>query len=81
MFGKILDWIFKFLLGDDIFISYSRADGATYASGLASRLADLAFSCKLDQWERKRQVKCHTLCSLNWLQRLRNSYTRRKSHR
>lgn len=48
----MLDKIFKFLLGDDIFISYSRADGATYAAGLANELAKppLNFSCKLDQW-------------------------------
>lgn len=46
----MLNWIFKFLLGDDIFISYSRADGATYAAGLANELTKLRFSCKLDQW-------------------------------
>lgn len=46
----MLNWIFKFLLGDDIFISYSRADGATYAAGLANELTKLKFSCKLDQW-------------------------------
>jgi|GEM_PF-3534961 len=39
-----------FLFGDDIFISYSRADGATYAAGLGDALGKLGFSCKLDQW-------------------------------
>jgi WD40 repeat protein len=46
----MLNWIFKFLLGDDIFVSYSRSDGATYAAGLANELTKLKFSCKLDQW-------------------------------
>ena len=40
----------RFLFGDDIFISYSRADGAIYASGLANELVKLKFSCKIDQW-------------------------------
>jgi len=47
---KPLDPILKFLIGDDIFISYSRLDGATYAAGLATRLTGLGFSCRLDQW-------------------------------
>lgn len=46
----MLDRFFKLLFGDDIFISYSRSDGATYAAGLASALADKNFSCKFDQW-------------------------------
>jgi WD40 repeat protein len=48
--SRSIDRLFKFLLGDDIFISYSRADGATYAAGLANELAKLGFSCRLDQW-------------------------------
>jgi WD40 repeat protein len=40
----------RLLLGDDIFISYPRSDGATYAAGLASRLTELHFACRLDQW-------------------------------
>jgi len=43
----------KFLLGDDVFISYSRADGAVYAAGLASELARRGFSCRFDQWASK----------------------------
>jgi WD40 repeat protein len=40
----------RFLFGDDIFVSYSRADAATYAAGLASALTAKHFACKLDQW-------------------------------
>jgi hypothetical protein len=36
--------------GRDVFISYSRADGATYALGLAARLSERKFSCVIDQW-------------------------------
>ena len=44
--------ISRFLFGDDIFISYSRTDGAKYAAALASELSnpDNGFSCFLDQW-------------------------------
>src|ERR1043166_8832344 len=42
---------FRWPLADDIFISYSRADGATYAAGLASALAHRGFACRVDQWE------------------------------
>jgi hypothetical protein len=38
------------LVGDDVFISYSRVDGATYAAGLASELAHAGLSCRFDQW-------------------------------
>jgi WD40 repeat protein len=42
----------KFLFGDDIFISYSRKDGAKYAAALANELSNPAnnFSCFYDQW-------------------------------
>ena len=40
----------KYLFGDDIFVSYSRADGATYAAGLGNELANRQFSTRLDQW-------------------------------
>jgi len=43
---KLLKWLF----GDDIFVSYSRADGAAYAAGLANELAKRNFSCRFDQW-------------------------------
>ena len=33
----------KFLFGDDIFVSYSRADGATYAAGLGDELRSGTF--------------------------------------
>ena len=42
--------VIKFLFGDDIFLSYSRADGATYAAGLADKLAERGFSTRFDQW-------------------------------
>jgi WD40 repeat protein len=38
------------LFGHDIFISYSRRDGATYAAGLANELVKRGFACKLDLW-------------------------------
>jgi hypothetical protein len=38
------------LWGYDVFISYSRKDGAPYASGLAARLSELNFACVIDQW-------------------------------
>ena len=37
------------LFGDDLFISYSRADGADYATALRV-LARHGFSCRFDQW-------------------------------
>src|SRR5579862_6228309 len=37
-------------VGEDVFISYSRIDGALYAVGLANALAELGFTCFLDQW-------------------------------
>lgn len=46
----LLERLQRFLLGDDIFISYSRADGAVYAAGLANELVQLKFSCRIDQW-------------------------------
>lgn len=48
--SRLFDKLLKLLFGDDIFISYSRADGATYAAGLADKLALRGFSCRLDQW-------------------------------
>lgn len=44
--------LMKFLFGDDIFISYSRRDGAKYAAALANELSKPGndFSCFLDQW-------------------------------
>lgn len=41
----------RVIFGDDIFISYSRADGITYAEGLASELAARGFSCRVDLLE------------------------------
>lgn len=42
----------RFLLADDIFISYSRKDGAKYAAALANELSKSGndYSCFLDQW-------------------------------
>jgi WD40 repeat protein len=41
----------RFLWGDDIFISYSRADGINYAAAIANELAKKEFSCRVDLWE------------------------------
>src|SRR4051794_5105039 len=38
------------LFGDDIFISYSRADAGPYAAALANNLSKRGFACFLDQW-------------------------------
>jgi WD40 repeat protein len=48
--AALLERFLKFLRGDDIFVSYSRADGAAYATGLAAQLAKRNFSCRFDQW-------------------------------
>lgn len=40
---------FGFIFDDDIFISYSRADGSTYANGLADALLKKGFTCFLDR--------------------------------
>jgi len=41
----------RYLFGDDVFISYSRRDGAAYAAALANALSrDAALTCFLDQW-------------------------------
>jgi WD40 repeat protein len=42
--------LLRFFFGEDIFVSYSRADGRAYASALASNLAQKGYSCFLDQW-------------------------------
>jgi len=47
---RALDASFRPLLGDDVFISYSRQDASTYAAGLASELAHRGLSCRFDQW-------------------------------
>jgi WD40 repeat protein len=46
-----LEYPLRFLFADDIFISYSRIDGISYAEGLASELARRRFSCRVDLWE------------------------------
>ncbi len=40
----------RFLFGDDVFISYARADATNYALGLANELGRREISCFLDQW-------------------------------
>ncbi len=47
---RLVDWSVRYLFGDDIFVSYSRLDGAIYAAGLANQLTSRKFTCKLDQW-------------------------------
>src|SRR5262245_25628033 len=45
-----LDGARRFFFGDDVFISYARADATTYALGLANALTAREISCFLDQW-------------------------------
>jgi WD40 repeat protein len=47
---SVWERLVRLLLGDDIFISYSRADGAGYAARLASELTRDGLSCRFDQW-------------------------------
>lgn len=47
---SVREGLTRLLLGDDIFISYSRADGAAYAAKLASELTRDGLSCRFDQW-------------------------------
>ena len=47
---SVRERLVRLLLGDDIFISYSRADGAGYAARLASELTRAGLSCRFDQW-------------------------------
>ena len=42
-------WLYRFFFGDDIFISYSRADAGRYATSLAVKMSDLGYLCFLDQ--------------------------------
>ena len=42
-------WLYRFFYGDDVFISYSRADAGRYATSLAVKLSDLGYLCYLDQ--------------------------------
>ena len=41
--------LFQKLWGKDVFISYSRADGAGYALALAAQLSERGFACVIDQ--------------------------------
>ena len=43
--------LYRYIFGDDIFVSYARADGLLYAQGLASELAASGFSCRIDLWQ------------------------------
>jgi hypothetical protein len=40
----------RWLTGKDVFVSYSRRDGADYALKLASDLAGEGYACVIDQW-------------------------------
>lgn len=46
----VLARIGTFLVGNDVFISYSRTDAAPYALALASELTKQNLTCYLDQW-------------------------------
>ena len=41
----------RLLFGEDVFISYSRADGMAYAGGLAAALTAKGLACRVDLWE------------------------------
>ena len=41
--------LLKSLYGDDVFISYSRRDGALYAAGIADKLTERNLSCFIDK--------------------------------
>src|SRR2546425_141881 len=47
---KLIEKAKGFLLGDDIFISYSRGDSTNYAPALANRLGERGFICYVDQY-------------------------------
>lgn len=62
----------RFLFADDIFISYSRKDGAKYAAALANELSKPGhdYSCFLDQWG----ASADNVLSPPVLRALRHSY-------
>src|ERR1044072_4661115 len=39
----------RWLTDDDVFLSYARLDGGTYAEGLADELSERGFSCYIDR--------------------------------
>lgn len=49
-FRELYTSFIRYLFGEDVFISYSRADALTYAAGIADQLSAKDFSCFLDQW-------------------------------
>jgi WD40 repeat protein len=49
-FARLWAWVAHLLLGDDVFASYSRQDGASYVLALANGLSDAGFVCYVDQW-------------------------------
>jgi hypothetical protein len=67
--GLVKNRLSRFIFGDDIFISYARADAGDYAAALAARLARKNYICFLDQ------IKSYpdTKVSKEVLRRLRNS--------
>ena len=48
--SRTVDSVRRFFFGDDVFISYARADATNYALGLANALTAREISCFLDQW-------------------------------
>lgn len=46
---SLFETLYRFLFGNDIFISYARADAEDYALTLAARLTKVNFLCFLDQ--------------------------------
>jgi WD40 repeat protein len=42
--------LLAFLFGDDVFVSYARADTTSYAAAFARKLTDKNLVCYLDQW-------------------------------
>lgn len=68
IFTRLFSWPFRFFFGDDIFISYAREKGTSYSAGLANRLAEKGYSCRLDQWETSpgEQLPPQQIRALRW---------------
>ena len=49
--SRLAGRISQYVNGDDIFLSYSRADGVPYAQALAAELSRRGFTCRLDLYD------------------------------
>jgi len=48
--NRIWESLLRALYGDDVFVSYARADGVIYAASLATELTERQFATRVDQW-------------------------------